>query len=516
MHLNRILTLALIIIASGCLAQSELDPPLRPTLNLLTLDPESGNPTLTWISPSHNPLHLDPIGYIIYVPYEEGGGWTPIDSVDANTYTYTDINNNGLHESIKYVIASQGPVEPSPLTPPHGSINVTAKYDSCSNKIDIAWNQYLGWGNRIDFYNVYIGENPNWDQLTLTTTTPGTQNFAYYDVLPNKDYYIYVEAKKRNEEFYSKSNLTHINTRIAIAPQYMYVDSLIAKDQQNEIHFTIDANTEFRRFKLIRWESSDSIKSFFTSKDVFEFTKPSTTYFADTSDSWAARSRTFYYKINAYDGCNRLKRISNLSNTIIIRAHSAGNKSTISWEKFYSAQGNAISYDLYRIAYSQGISISELIYQTENPMITEYTDDLSIFEGQGYLPYFCYYIEANEMLGEGQTSRISRSRTICAQIDPDITMPNAIDPLSTIVSPEGIPRNIFAPTISFESTYKLTIYSRGGSVVYEGNSEGWDGRLPNGQLAPEGTYVYRLEVMSELRKIKSKTGTVTVMYGPKQ
>lgn len=438
-----------------------------------------------------------------------------IDSVGADIYTYTDNNNSGLDNSIRYVIASKGPTEPSPLTPPHGSINVTAKYDSCGNKIDIAWNHYLGWGNRIDYYNVYIGENANWELLTLTTTTPGTQSIIYYDVLPNKDYYIYIEAKKRDEELYSKSNLAHINTRIAIAPQFMYVDSLIAKDHQNEIHFTIDANTEFRKFKLIRWESSDSIKSIFTAKDIFEFTDPRTTYFADTSDSWAARSRPFYYKINAYNGCNRLKRVSNLSNTIIIRARSAGNKSNISWEKFYSAQGNTIRYDLYRLAYREGSSISELVYQVENPIETEYIDDFSIFEGQGYLPYFCYYIEAHEELGEVQTPRVSRSRAICTPVDPDVTMPNALDPLSTIIR-EGIPRNIFAPTISFESTYKLIIYSRGGSIVFEGNSEGWNGRLPSGQLAPEGTYVYRLEVISESKKIKSKTGTVTVMYGPKQ
>lgn len=515
MHLHRILTFTLIIIAASCLAQGDPEPkPLQPTINLLTLNPETGKPTLTWSKPKYNPLNPNPTGYIIYKPHE-GGGWMKIDSVNAETYTYTDNNNSGLDKSIKYVIASKGPTEPSPLTPPHGSIYVTAEYDSCSNKINIAWNHYLGWGNQIDKYNLYIGENENWQEFTLTDTTKGIQNIAYYGVLPNSDYYIYVEAKKREEELYSKSNLAHINTRIAKAPQYMYVDSLIAKDHQNEIHFTIDPETEFNRFKLIRWESSDSTKSIFTAKTIFEFTDPSTIYLTDTSDSWAARSRPFYYKIDAYDGCNSIKKVSNLSNTIIIRARSAGNKSTISWEKFYSAQQNTIRYDLYRMAYREGSSIPELIYKSENPNKTEYIDDLSIFEGQGYLPYFCYYIEANEILGEGQTPRVSRSRTICTQIDPDVTMPNAIDPLSTIVSPEGVPRNVLAPTISFESTYILTIYSRGGSVVFEGNGEGWDGRLPNGQLAPEGTYVYRLEVISDSKKIKSKTGTVTVMYGPK-
>ncbi len=515
MHLHRILTFTILFIAAGCLAQDDPEPkPIWPTFNLLTLNPQTGNPTLTWTQPEYNPLYPDPTGYIIYKP-QGGGGWTPIDTVDASTFTYTDLNNNGLNSSIRYVIASKGPVEPSPLTPPHGSINVTAKYDSCGNKIDISWNHYLGWGNRIEHYNVYIGENPDWEQLTLTTTTPGTQNITFHEVLPNRTYYIYVEAKKRDEELYSKSNLTHINTRIAIAPQFMFIDSIIARDKQNEIHFTIDPNTEFRKFKLVRWESSDSISSIFTVKNLFEFTEPSTIYFADTTDSWAARSRPFYYKINAYNGCNRIKKVSNLSNTIIIRAYSKGNKTTISWEEFYSAKDNSIKYNLYRIAYREGVPISEMIYQAENPIETEYVDDLSIFEGQSFQSYFCYYVEAHEVLGGGLTDRLSRSRTICTRVDPDVTMPNAIDPLSTIVR-EGIPRNIFAPTISFESSYKLIIYSRGGSIVFEGNSEGWNGRLPNGQLAPEGTYVYRLEVISESKKIKSKTGTVTVIYGPKQ
>jgi len=515
MYIKRILTIALLVYAMGCFAQDDPEPkPLQPTFTYLTLNPGTGNATLNWTPPSYNPLNPDPIGYIIYEPFE-GGGWVPIDTVEANVFTYTDLINNGLAESIRYVIASQGPDEPSPLTPPHGSINVTAQYDSCGNKIDISWNHYLGWGNRIDYYNIYIGENSNWDNFTVATTVPGTQSIAYYEVLPNRDYYIYVEAKKRDEELYTKSNLTHINTKIALAPQYMYVDSIIAKDNQNEIHFTIDPNTEFRNFRVVRWDSSDSISAIFTAKNLYEFSDPNTIFYADTSDSWAARSRPFYYKINAYNGCNRLKKVSNLLNTIIIRAYTSGNKPKITWDKLYSSQGNTIRYYLYRISYQEEANPPELIYQVDNPIETEYIDDLSIFEGQSYQPYFCYYVEAHEIIGGGQTPRVSRSRTVCSQVNPDVTMPNAIDPLSTIMR-EGKPRNIFAPTISFKSTYKLIIFSRGGSVVFEGNSEGWNGRLPNGQLAPEGTYIYRLEVISESKKISSKTGTVTVIYGPKQ
>lgn len=513
MRLNQLLFSVLILTSTLGVAQDDPSPkPLQPRFDLLTLNPATGNATLSWVAPGYNPLNPEPVGYIIYTEYA-GGGWQKIDSVDANTFTYTDLVNSGLDKSIIYRIASKGPGEPSPLTPPHGSIHVTAQYDSCGNKIDINWNHYVGWGNRIEHYNIYIGNNTNWQQFPVEITTDGIHNMTHYKVLPNSDYYIYVEAKKRDEELYTLSNLTHINTRVSRPPQFMYVDSLIAKDQRNEIYFSLDPQTEYKNFMLTRWEYSDSIASIFTAKTIAEFYSPSATYMADTSDSWSARSRPFFYRINAYDGCNRLQRVSNLSNTVTIRAYSEGSSPKISWESFYSSENNPIRYRLYRVSFKDEQRLTELIYEVENPFNNEFTDDLTIFDGQGYMPNFCYYIEAHEVLNIPGKSRMSRSRTLCTQVDPEITMPNALDPLSTIVR-NGKPRNLFEPTISFQMPYKLTIFSRGGTIVFEGHNQGWDGRMPNGQLAPEGTYVYRLEVISESQKIKSQTSTVVVVYGP--
>lgn len=485
--------------------------PLPPSFDVLTINPADGHPTLSWTPPNYNPLHPDPTGYIIYIPTDIGN--LAIDTVDADTHTYTDLNNTGNNSSIKYTIASNGPTEPSQLTSHHGSIHLTAEYDSCGNKLNINWNHYVGWGNRIDFYNIYLSETPALNNFTKIGSVNGVQNVLYHPVEPNKEFYLYVEAKKRDEEVYTKSNMAYINTKISRPPNFVRLDSIIAKNNETELHFKIDNSTEYRDFIITRWEYSDSVSSIFTAKRLFSFSDPTTIFFTDTTDSWSARSRPFYFKINAYDGCNRLKIVSNLSNSIIVRALSRGQTTTISWDPFYSAQSNPIVYKLYRITYSPNPNPPELIFEEENPYEFSYDDNHDQFEGQGYLPQFCYYIEAHEILEDSQIKRISRSRTICTEITPNIKMPNAIDPKSTIIR-NNIPRNVFAPTLTFLATYKLIIYNRWGGIVFQGNNQGWDGRLNNGEYASEGAYVYRLEVYTESRRMTTKKGTVNVVYGP--
>lgn len=76
--------------------------PLPPIIQVLTLDPGTAVPTITWTPPSFNPLHPNPEGYIIYVPregsiYYPGEGWQEIDTVSASTFSYTHINGSGLN-----------------------------------------------------------------------------------------------------------------------------------------------------------------------------------------------------------------------------------------------------------------------------------------------------------------------------------------------------------------------------------------------------------------------------------
>lgn len=519
--LNRILLLFVVSLfgQNFCFAQGgEGSKPLPPTIQVLTLNPGTGVPTITWTPPSYNPLYPNPEGYIIYKPnnsniYEDGQGWVEIDTVPSNVFTYTHLDGSGLDSRIDYTVATLGLTEPSQLASHHGSIHLTAQYDSCSNQLNINWSHYYGWGNRIEKYDIYVGSSPNWENLNLVGSVNGVQNVYYHPVEPDREFYIYVEAKKRESELTTRSNLAYISTSVAQRPSFMYIDSIIAMDHQIRLRFEIDNTTEFRDFEVVRWEQSDSISSIFSAKKLFRFSDPTTILYSDTTDSWAGRSRPFYYKINAYDGCGRLKNISNLSNSITIRAYTEGYSTTLTWDRFYSKNQNPVNYRLYRITYQPNPSDPELTYEIENPSEFSFVDDLSQFEGQGYIPQFCYYVEAIETLEGINNFRVSRSRTICTEVTPEIIMPNALDPMSKIMV-RGKPRNIFAPTISFVSTYRLTIFDRWGGIVYIGNNEGWNGRLSNGDFAKEGSYLYRIEVQTDTGRTISKTGSLTIIYGP--
>lgn len=502
-------------------AQSE-SKPLAPFLEFVTVNPLNGTTSMTWTPPRENPLNPLPTGYIIYRRERDELGNTDmfeIAKVDENTFTYTDVAVNASVGPFSYTVASDGISEPSTQTVEHRTMHLTANYDSCRNGLSVRWTHYVGWGNRIEMYRVLWGEGLDLETFSVDTVS-GFRNEAFIDSIPvNRNFNLFIEAvkEKSNEgdpDIRSRSNLSSVSTKISIPPKYVTIDSLIAGDRQTQIYFSIDSLTEYRSFAVVRWEQVDSVRSIFSAKNLYRFTNPKTTYFADTTDAWAARSRQFYYKINAYDGCERLQRVSELTNTMVLRLFPRDLTVNLSWDPFYSSQNNNVRYRVYRQAYNPDPLPPNLIYDELNPMENKFVDNLSSFSGQGLLPQFCYYIEAYEQLDNLGNARLSRSRRVCAEVTPEIVMPNAIDPTSDLVY-NTIRRNDFAPTISFEAEYKLMIYNRWGGIVYEGTNAGWDGRLPDGAIAKEGTYIYRLEVYTPSLRSVSKTGYVTVIYGPR-
>lgn len=512
-----------LIVAGLCHAQTTSEPkPLPPTFQRLTLEPGSGIPTFFWTPPNYNPLYPPPTGYIIYKQIiDELGNIIPneaIDTVPANQFSYTDFASSGLTGQVRYALASDGPDDHSTLTPQHGSIFLTAKYDSCSNEIDLQWGHYFGWGNRIEKYSVYIGTQRDWTDLPEVGAANGNLNAFSHTVEPNSLYLIYIKAKKTGEEVFSLSNAVTVDTRMALWPDYITIDSIIAGDNKTDIHFTIDPYSELKNFAIFRWsvplENSTAV---FNQKKLFEFTDPTINFFSDESDAWDARSRPFYFRVNSYDGCKRIATVSNATNSIPLRVVTRGLENSLTWNKLHYSKNNPILYKVYRIAYGDTPLPPEQIYESTNYSDTTIVDNVSVLEGLGLNTTFCYYAEALEFKDGNEISILSRTRLVCTEVTPEIVMPSAIDPLSNIMGPTGgNPRNYFAPTISFNSNYTLTIYNRWGGIVFVGNNEGWNGYAQNGELAKEGSYIYRLEVHSEYKRTIVRTGHLTVMYGPSQ
>lgn len=65
-----------------------------------------------------------------------------------------------------------------------------------------------------------------------------------------------------------------------------------------------------------------------------------------------------------------------------------------------------------------------------------------------------------------------------------------------------------------EEGYHLTIMSRWSDVVFETKDEikGWDGKLKNGNYAPAGSYIWKLDFVDFLGRTHRQTGTVTLLF----
>jgi hypothetical protein len=296
----------------------------------------------------------------------------------------------------------------------------------------------------------------------------------------------------------------------------MRVDSIVAEDQKVNIYFQIDPSTEITDFRVVRWENSDSVKSIFSKKELNKFSDPSITYFADSADSWAARTRPFYYKVDALNSCPKVVKITNHANSITPKVQSRGMINNIQWDQLFidTARENIGNYARYRVI-RQAYTTTPLapVYLPETDQL-EITDDVHGFEGQGYSIQFCYRIEGFEINTSGDTVMLSRSRMQCTEIVPGVIMPDAIIPTdnSHPNSATGNSRNTLVPIITFRANYTLSVYNRWGNLIFSGENEGWNGRLSNGQFAKEGAYVYRLVVHTSGNNDVIKTGNVTVIY----
>ncbi len=526
---------AALLVYIPCILAQVNPKPNPPTLDYLTNNLPNGDVTIYWTPPKHEPQIADPLGYIIYVPRNDqnpggGDGWEPIDTVDQNTFQYTHIGANGNGQQVFYAVASLGTSEPSKLTSYHSPVWLTTQYDSCNAELKISWQGYEGWNINDTMpyqnirYQLFMGNSANTSTFVQICDTGafGGNRYTVKNVQENHDYYFYIKATRMDTGFVSYSNLYLIHTKMAIRPEYAYIDSIVASDNGNRIYYTIDPNTEITNFQLWRWEQPDTTQSIFSAILVEQFTVPSKSMSIDTNNTWAARTRKFYYKVDAYNGCNQAVMVSNLANTIIPRLNPKNRKVEIEWNDLYidvirkpNRQNDNIEYSIYRRGFTVNDDISgqgNLEQITSGLTDTKFTDDLSAFEGQSplYIIIFKYFVEAYELNPDGDTVVLSRSREISTEILPGVTMPSAIAPNDNR-SGNNHQRNIFKPVISFDASFTLTIYDRWGGVVYHGN-EGWDGRNSRGEFVKEGTYIYRLVISTSNAGDIIQNGSISVVY----
>lgn len=518
-------------------------PPRRPVFDLITVNPTTGATTLYWTPSVFDPTGTDPqlprpVGYIIYRYGADAlgnRGFFAIDTVSYVTTSYTDPTANGNESRQQYRIAAISHFvnashlphdvwKTSPQTTSHGSLWLTSAYDSCSSTLNLYWDTYIGWSNETHetHYNLYHSNFSNISSFTLLDTIGRFERrYSIRNIEPNTDHYFYITSSRTDTTLTTTSNMHHVFTKQVQPPTFITVDSVIAKHNSTEVHFSIDQSTAMSRFQLMRWEAPDTNLIVLSATEVAQFDSPTVTLRHDSSDAVAARMRTYYYKVDAVNPCGIVSAVSNLCNTIIPTAEADGTNVHLRWTPLIvdanrkpDRAGNTVRYTVYRMALAHGVSPDAngpwtRLDEVEQPSLT---DDVSAYQFQNpaYQFTFKYYVEGREYTPTDDVVALSRSRAMSIDVAPNIVLPNAIAPsMSTLVN--GRSRSRFEPIINFEAEFTLTIYDRWGKVIYHGN-QGWDGRMPNGTLAREGTYVYRLEVSTQRVGNFTRQGNVSVVY----
>ncbi len=91
-------------------------------------------------------------------------------------------------------------------------------------------------------------------------------------------------------------------------------------------------------------------------------------------------------------------------------------------------------------------------------------------------------------------------------MEPTIYIPNVFTP-----NEDGM-NDLFLIKGTFISEFEGTIFNRWGNELFNWKNveEGWNGEY-KGELVPDGTYFYIMDVVFENREKKSLTGSVTLL-----
>lgn len=206
---------------------------------------------------------------------------------------------------------------------------------------------------------------------------------------------------------------------------------------------------------------------------------------------------SYCYQIQAIDRCANNSILSDEICTVLLNAVPNGYTSELSWTPFIGWNGGFSSYDIFHSApISNGFG-STLLTQIQ-PSTT------SFVHGDVPKARICYRI-ATISDGSGCADR-SWSNEVCLDFPPTLFVPNAFTPNGDDLN------DYFSSFGEFVESFQLDIYDRWGKLLFSSQSiqNGWDGTV-NGTAAPEGTYIFKIEVRGYDGQVLKRNGSLTLI-----
>lgn len=454
----------------------------------------NNQPILEWdSSPS-----ADVIGYQVYKENPYGSGnFFPYPAINQLQVGNQFVDVGATDLLVRYAIVAVSPCNKSLLgeggldstTGPHTSIFMSASIDTCAQALTLTWNAYENWRQGTAGYQILAATDNG--PLQVIDTALGTSYTL--SPIPDDTQMRFViramEAGRTSNQ--ATSNEVSLFLRANRPMDFCYLTGLtVTPTDQIEITWRWDTDTDYEQGNI--WRDGASI-----------FSPPSaansSNTYTDPSASPNAQSHNYY--ISSLDACGFSINTA-IAQTIFLQGAAKDNYiNRLAWSPFAMPYVEVQDYQVFRLLNGSAQRLATVAD-------TIYNDALDIH--QDNQANACYYVVANAIIQlPNQPARIlnSRSNTICLEQNPALLMPNAF-------APNGHNR-IFRPAIAFGrniQNYNLLIFDRYGKQIFSSNDPhiGWDG-LAQGNAAPQGVYVYRLQYQQPDGQTIQQQGTVMLL-----
>lgn len=471
---------------------SDYNCPGQPVLSSDTLDNLLPEPALMQsVSVTDNNVQLawDPspspevYAYIIYRLI--GTNVDIIDTVfSGNTYLDTGASPSQRSEEY-YVLALDQCGNTSLFLPPHKTILLNGRVDSCNQSVLLDWNLYENWDGGIGRQVVWLSLNGG-PFLAVDTLDPGVDSYSYFvsETDEGAEHCFFIEAIQSGTGNTSNSNQICVFPFVITPMENMAVKNVsFTPSGSVRTEWVWRETAEIANASIWRSVGDPGGLSLYSTLTTSFPLPPSETF----EDLNAPQDQgPVYYEIRTTDLCG-IEARSTLGATLFLEGETSGGfANQLRWSDWELENSLVLQYELYRVI--NGIPQLEAAL---DPSVTSYTDEVDPENPDE--ARVCYYLLARGgvYLPKGVNPPVvSRSNTVCLDQNPIVLMPNAF-------APNGINRE-FRPAIQYPNsirTYQLQIYNRYGQMVFETSNwtEGWDGKYQERQM-PQGAYVYRMQM----------------------
>lgn len=428
-------------------------------------------------------------------------GTTVLDTVFGGVTTYLDTSADPENMSeVYFVVAIDVCGNKSLVVNPHSTILLEVNAPgACQTGIELNWNAYINWQQDVDFYEIFMSVNG--DPEISVGQVDGTLNtFTFMGANDGENLCFFIEAVENNSQVRSRSSTGC--TAVDIIQPIREVELLGASVN---IDGTIDIEWAWDETALIAGANTEYSMVGNAAMQNFPLflNNPLTQFSTQNINNINGQSGSYAFTIEATDDCAN-EVISNQSQSPFLAGTSQGESSNLlTWDVYTHDLASSINYEL--VSVSGGV---ENVIFSGTTSDTKHTDILNL--GSADTAERCYYLRVlvEYTLSNGEmVSRSLRSNTVCLIPAPEVYVPN-------VFAPNGA-NSKFRPFLSFNAatTYTMDIFDRWGAHIFTSKdiTTGWNGKR-NGEMMPQGVYLYNIEITPEGGDLIQLTGDVMLLH----